>query len=93
LLIRFKSFGPVRRLLGHQVIEVDVPDGSTVLQVIQKVVEQGGEGLRDLVLENESIGGNLIVMLNKRDVATLGGIAIPVAEGDEVALLPHVQGG
>jgi molybdopterin converting factor small subunit len=32
-------------------------------------------------------------MLNKRDVATLGGIAIPVAEGDEVALLPHVQGG
>ncbi len=74
-------------------IEVDVPYGSTVLQVIQKVVEQGGEGLRDLVLENGNIGGNLIVMLNKRDVATVGGTAIVVTEGDEVALLPHVQGG
>lgn len=74
-------------------IEVDVPDGSTVLQVVHKVVELGGETLRDLVLENGIIGGNLIIMLNKRDVSTLEGPATLVTEGDEVALLPHVQGG
>jgi len=93
LLVRFKSFGPVRRILGQQMIELDVPEGSTVLQVVQQVVELGGEPLRDLVIDDGKIDGNLIIMLNKRDVSTLGGVDITVKEGDEVALLPHVQGG
>jgi molybdopterin converting factor small subunit len=75
------------------VIELDIPEGSTVFQVVQRVVEIGGAPLRDLVLEKGAISGNLIVMLNKRDVSTLGGVEISVSEGDEVALLPHVQGG
>ena len=40
-----------------------------------------------------TVDGNLIVMLNKKDVATIGGIGLGVSEGDEIALLPHVQGG
>jgi molybdopterin converting factor small subunit len=75
------------------VIELDVPEDSTVLQVIQHVVKLGGAPLRNLVIENGKIDGNLIIMLNKRDVSTLGGVDLPVKEGDEVALLPHVQGG
>lgn len=74
-------------------MEVEVPSGSTVLQVVQKVAEIGGAKLKDLVLKNGGIDGNLIVMLNKKDVSTLGGIGISVSEGDEIALLPHVQGG
>jgi len=74
-------------------MEVEVPFGSTVLQVVQKVAEIGGAKLKDLILRNGGIDGNLIVMLNKKDVSTLGGIEISVSEGDEIALLPHVQGG
>ena len=74
-------------------IELDVPEGSSVLQVIEQVVQHGGTPLRDLVIENGQIDGNLIIMLNKRDVSTLGGADIIVKAGDEVALLPHVQGG
>jgi molybdopterin converting factor small subunit len=79
--------------MGKQMVELDVPEDSTVLQVVQQAVELGGESLRDLVIENGKIDGNLIIMLNKRDVSTLGGVDILVKEGDEVALLPHVQGG
>ncbi len=93
MLVRFKSFGPIRRLLEKQMMEVEVPSGSTVLQVVQKVAEIGGAKLKDLILKNGGIDGNLIVMLNKKDVSTLGGIEISVSEGDEIALLPHVQGG
>ncbi len=74
-------------------MEVEVPFGSTVLQVVQKVAEIGGAKLKDLILRNGGIDGNLIVLLNKKDVSTLGGIEISVSEGDEIALLPHVQGG
>jgi len=93
MIVRFKSFGPIRRLLDEQMMEVEVPSESTVLQVVQKVAEIGGAKLKDLILKNGGIDGNLIVMLNKKDVSTIGGIEIFVSEGDEIALLPHVQGG
>ncbi|MFW9958510.1 MAG: MoaD/ThiS family protein [Candidatus Odinarchaeota archaeon] len=93
MLVRFKSFGPIRRILGQQIIELDVPEGSTVLHVVEQVVQLGGTTLRNLVIENGKIDSNLIIMLNKRDVSTLGGPDIIVKAGDELALLPHVQGG
>jgi molybdopterin converting factor small subunit len=74
-------------------IEVEVPEGATVLQVVQKVADLGGSALKDLILKNGRIDGNLIVMLNKKDVSTIGGVELSVSEGDEIALLPHVQGG
>lgn len=93
MIIRFKSFGPIRRLLEKQLIEVEVPEESTVLQVIKMVVEIGGPDLGNLVMKDGNIDGNLIVMLNKKDVSTIGGVHLVVSEGDEIALLPHVQGG
>ncbi|MHA2396283.1 MAG: MoaD/ThiS family protein [Candidatus Thorarchaeota archaeon] len=91
--VKFKSFGPVRRLLKEKIIEVEVPNDSTVRQVVNRVVELRGEELRNLIMHDNDISGNLIVMLNKKDVETLGGIDIVVHDGDEVAILPHVQGG
>lgn len=93
MLVRFKSFGPIRRLLDRQLIEVEVPEGATILQVVQIVAEIGGVKLKDLILKNGRIDGNLIVMLNKKDVSTIGGVELVVSEDDEIALLPHVQGG
>jgi MoaD family protein len=93
LKVRFKSFGSVRRLLKEKIIDVEVPNDSTVRQVVNRVVELGGEELRKLIMHDNGISGNLIVMLNKKDVETLGGIDIVVHDGDEVAILPHVQGG
>jgi molybdopterin converting factor small subunit len=83
----------VRRLLKEKIIDVEVPNDSTVRQVVNRVVELGGEELRKLIMHDDDISGNLIVMLNKKDVETLGGIDIVVNDGDEVAILPHVQGG
>jgi len=93
MLVRFKSFGPIRRLLEKQLIEVEVPEGATVLQVIQIVADLGGSALKDLIMKNGKIDGNLIVMFNKKDVSTIGGVEISVSDGDEIALLSHVQGG
>ncbi|MFW9974004.1 MAG: MoaD/ThiS family protein [Candidatus Thorarchaeota archaeon] len=91
--VKFKSFGPVRRLLKEKIIDIEVPDNTTVRQVVNRVVEIGGEELRRLIMHNDNISGNLIVMLNKKDVETLGGIDTVIQDGDEIAILPHVQGG
>jgi molybdopterin converting factor small subunit len=44
-------------------------------------------------MNGSRISGNLIVLLNKKDVATLNGEATLVSEDDVVSILPHVQGG
>ncbi|MFW9832610.1 MAG: MoaD/ThiS family protein [Candidatus Thorarchaeota archaeon] len=93
LKVNFKSFGSVRRLLKERVMAIDVPEDSTVRDVINKVVELGSEDLKKMMMHNGELSGNLIVMLNKKDVETLGGIDIVVHDGDEIAILPHVQGG
>lgn len=74
-------------------LTVDVPDGSTVRDVVIKVLEIGGPELESIVMEGDKISGNLIIMLNKRDVTILGGEDTPVFQDDEIAMLPHVQGG
>jgi molybdopterin synthase sulfur carrier subunit len=91
--VKFKSFGPFRRILEGRVLEVDVPDDSTVRHVIARVLEMGGSELTRLIMDGDRISGNLIIMLNKKDVNTLEGVNTRVNEGDEIAILPHVQGG
>ncbi len=91
--VKFKSFGPLRRLIGEAVIDLEVDEESTVRQVVQRVIEEWGNAARQLILDGEKISGNLIILLNMKDVSTLGGVDIPVHENDEVAILPHVQGG
>jgi molybdopterin converting factor small subunit len=93
VFVSFKSFGPIRRALTNQVLQLEVPDDSTVRLVIDRVVEIGGDEIRSLIMEGDRISGNLIVMLNKKDVATLNGEDTLVQENDEIAVLPHVQGG
>jgi molybdopterin converting factor small subunit len=93
LEVQFKSFGPLRIVLGVSSMTVNVPDGASVREVILKVLEIGGPSLEKLVLERGKISGNLIVMLNRVDVSRLDGLDTQVHENDEVTLLPHVQGG
>ncbi|UCH04956.1 MAG: MoaD/ThiS family protein [Candidatus Thorarchaeota archaeon] len=74
-------------------MELEVPDDSTVRLVIDRIIEIGGDEVKRLIMEGDRISGNLIVMLNKKDVATLNGEDTLVQENDEIAVLPHVQGG
>jgi MoaD family protein len=89
----FKSFGQLRRILGDPMVEVDIPEGSTVRMVIERIIELGGPELERYVMSGNRISGNLILLLNKRDIDTLSGEDTLVKDGDELAVLPHVQGG
>jgi MoaD family protein len=91
--VKFKSFGPLRRVLKGKVIEIDIPENSTVRQVVDRILEIYGKDAKRLILDGDRISGNLILMLNQKDVDTIAGEKTIVKEGDEVVILPHVQGG
>ncbi len=91
--VNFKSFGLLRRLLGSKILELEVQEPATIRDVIDRVLEIGGSEVKNLIVDEDRISGNLIVMLNLKDMNTLDGEKTPVRDGDEVAVLPHVQGG
>ncbi len=91
--VKFKAFGPLRRVLHGKVIEIEVPEESTVRQVIGVVLDLWGDDAKRLVMDGNEVSGNLIVMVNQRDVDTLDGENTIIKEADEIIILPHVQGG
>ena len=91
--IRFKSFGPLRRVIGEREVSLEVPDTSTINSVIDIIVEKWGSSAEDLLMDDGQISGNLIIMLNMKDISTLNGPNTTIQPNDEVIILPHVQGG
>jgi sulfur-carrier protein len=68
-------------------------DGSTVGEVLEGLYAQHGE-LRDrLAGEDGELRRFVNVYVKGEDIRFLGGLATPVADGDEVTILPAVAGG
>lgn len=93
MIIHVKVFGPLLKALGKKTLDLDVPDGVSIREAIDTLTEVGGQTLHELIIDDGRINGNLIIMLNKQDVTTLSGEDTEVKDGDEIAILPPVQGG
>ncbi|MEM0030642.1 MAG: MoaD/ThiS family protein [Candidatus Nitrosocaldus sp.] len=85
--IRLKLFGGMKRLLGREVMDMDV---------------NGEISLRDLLTLLASISNdshnilnpsNLIVVINGREASLLGGLDAVIRDGDQVSILTVVHGG
>ncbi len=78
--------------MGQSVVSLEANPTAKVRDIITVAIKKFG--LEDILLnKNGTISGNLIVMLNGHDTDLLEGLDTPVKHGDEIAILPHVQGG
>lgn len=93
MLIRFKSFGPLRRLIRVPQVVIEVADNCRVIDVLQAVADMYGSAAQSLIFDNGKVSGNLIIMLNMKDINTLERFQTPIHPNDEITVLPHVQGG
>jgi sulfur-carrier protein len=66
--------------------------GSTLRELLVNLDAAHG-GLRDRLVDGESLRRFVNVYLNDEDVRFLGGLETPVADGDTVTVLPAVAGG
>jgi molybdopterin synthase sulfur carrier subunit len=66
--------------------------GDTLRDLIDDV-DTRNPGLRNRIVEGESLRRFVNVYLNDEDVRFLGGLQTPVADGDAVTVLPAVAGG
>lgn len=79
--IRVRCFAAVREIVGVGELVVDLPEGSTLIQLISR--------LRCQFPRLEMLTGSLLFSVNREYAST----DKRLAAGDEVALIPPVSGG
>jgi molybdopterin converting factor subunit 1 len=79
--IRVKCFAAAREIVGTGELVVELPEGSTLTQLLEQV--------RRLFPRLEGLAGSLLFSVN-REYAPFDK---KLAAGDEVALIPPVSGG
>jgi molybdopterin synthase sulfur carrier subunit len=92
MMIRLKAFARFRDLLGGK-IEVDLPEGSTVFELLKMLASRSTDLSDQIFDDSGKIREDVNVMVNGRHFESLEGPETVLAAGDEVALFPVVVGG
>ncbi|MFO7275158.1 MAG: ubiquitin-like small modifier protein 1 [Bacillota bacterium] len=80
---------PYRSITGESRVQLEA---KTVMDLLRQLAERYPD-LRERLFDGEEIAHHLNVYVNKREIRTLQGPETPLADGDEVALIPAMSGG
>ena len=91
MAIKVKVPTQLREATGGEAT-VSVERGTTVGEVLDALYEQFGE-LRERIADDGGLRRFVNVYIGEEDIRFLDGLDTPVADGDEVTILPAVAGG
>ncbi len=90
--ITVKLFAEYQSLAGQRILELEVPEGATVLDVA-RMLEERFPGLRGRLVSGDSLSEEARVLVNGRNVEWLEGPKTRLRDGDTVAFFPPSAGG
>ncbi|HEX6288438.1 MAG TPA: ubiquitin-like small modifier protein 1 [Herpetosiphonaceae bacterium] len=70
-----------------------VAEGTTIGEVLQQITTQHADFGRQIFGDDGNLRSFVNVYRNDDDVRYLDGLATPVADGDEVSIIPAIAGG
>ena len=88
-----RLYASLRELAGQRDIEVPLPDGSIVRDVLKRLEELRPVLAERLLDEDGNTPRSVNVFVNGRDIRDLDGLDTPVTPDDEVTILPPAAGG
>jgi molybdopterin synthase sulfur carrier subunit len=92
MMIRIRAFARFREVLGDELC-IDVPEGSTVTEVLGLLCD-GRDEVRTLLFDGDgALREYVILMKNRERIPLARASAANVGEGDELVLFPPVAGG
>lgn len=92
MIIHVRSFASFRDILGKE-LRVELKEGSTIKDLLDDLISTR-QRLKSAVFdESGKVREYVILMKNRKNIESLGGLDTELAEGDEVAILPPVAGG
>lgn len=87
-----KTFATIREIFGGAgMLYLELPEGSTIEDLLKRLREQYGSRLEvdRLIGENS----NVRILVNGREITYLDGLKTRLRDGDAVAFIPPVAGG
>jgi sulfur-carrier protein len=93
--VKVRSIALIRSLLGKEQIDLSLPDGATIADVLGRLTEIGGPKLAGYLAEpkEKSAHAPLRIMVNGRDITVLQGRETVVANGDDILVFIPIAGG
>lgn len=85
----------LKKIIGQRELDVSIPQGSTVMDLLVWMKERWGDKLWSHLFESESdrLLPHIRLMINGRSIEFLKGLDTLLQEGDEFLILPIVAGG
>ena len=92
--VEVKYYAMIREATGTRVETLEVPEGSSVDDLLGLLVGMYKEGLSNFIYDEEKkVRDYLSFMLNGLNVYSLKGMSTLLRDGDIFAILPPVGGG
>ena len=85
----------IKQAVGKRQMEIEIPQGSTVEDVVAYMKDRWGEKLSPHFIDSHSgdVHPYVRIMINGRTIQFLDGMDTLLQEGDEVLILPLASGG
>jgi len=93
LKVTVKFFTTLREITGKREEELEMPEVSTVGEVLDELSRRYGAHFADYVFEKGNVRPYLQILINGRNINLLQGLGTRVEEGDTIAILPPAGGG
>ncbi len=93
--VKVRTILALKKILGKGKVDIPVPEGSTVEECLNAMVDTWGNKLASELFNQSgsSLQPYFRLMVNGKDIAFLSGMETVLQEGDEILILPPVGGG
>ena len=93
--VKVQTILDLKRILGKREVELLVPKGSTVEDLLRNMGERWGEELSSRLFEpgTHRLFSHIQIMVNGRAIGFLNRMETVLQDGDNVLILPPAAGG
>jgi molybdopterin converting factor small subunit len=93
--VLIRSVGLVKQLLGQGEFDMAIPEGTDISGLLRIIVEEKSAKMAPYAVEPKTADGHLPVrvIVNGRDIQSLGGRFTVLEDGDEALIFVPIAGG
>ncbi len=92
--IKLRYYAMVRDAAGKRAETLSLPEGATVMDLIDRLIALYGEPLRGYLYDDEGrLLDYLMFSVDEQDIRSLDGYETVLRDGDRVLVMPPIGGG